>query len=473
MIITTDEVNSIIRPTIKGRIGTQANVNGAKAFIAKNNQGCSYSGGNLAMAMLIEALIYTQSIVIYDLARYMEDSYSEDMMDACNNICAGANNTHSSGSKAAVGAMAGYALGGIIGGIIGAFGGYSVGQSASSNDLSAITMYANQAADWYCDDLCRFLPEKRILPSSSASLPFNQNDIANKGKAPKQEKPPRPKSTKKKTSSHPKFSDVIGLEEAKEAVQERVLDPLRHPDIYKKYGCEVGGGILLYGLPGTGKTMFAQAVANEIDGKFFSIKASDIKSKWFGESEGKIKELFEEARKEKVAVIFIDEFEALGVDRNKDGAGHDATASSIVPEILAQMQGFEEEDSESILLVMAATNRPWDIDSALTRPGRFDYKVYVDLPNEACRLSMLKNHLKKVGIDASLVSEIAARTDGYNGADIKAVSDALKKIAIRNEVNGVENYRITASDVDKTLKKIKTSVSQEDIRLMNAFRSRR
>ena len=238
---------------------------------------------------------------------------------------------------------------------------------------------------------------------------------------------------KESNNVYPKFSDVIGLEEAKQAIKDRVIDPSKHPDIYKKYGYKAGGGILLYGLPGTGK------------------------------------ELFDSARKEKTAVIFIDEFEAIGVDRNKN-SNDDITASSVVPELLAQMQGFEEQDDDNILLIIAATNRPWDIDSALTRPGRFDYKVYVELPNLECRKAMIKNYLKKVQILDAAVSELASKTEGYNGADIKNVCDALVKIVIHKEIDGVTNYHLDVKDIEEVTNKIKSSVSAQDVYLMNLYR---
>lgn len=254
------------------------------------------------------------------------------------------------------------------------------------------------------------------------------------------------------------------------AIQERIIDPSKHPDIYKKYGYKSGGGILLYGLPGTGKTMFAQAVANELDGKFFSIKASDFKSKYYGDTEKKIKSLFSEARKEKVAVIFIDEFEAIGMDRSKQS--NDLTGTTIVPELLAQMQGFEQ-DGDNMLLVIAATNRPWDIDSALTRPGRLDYKIYVELPNEECRKAMFTNYLKKINIMTFALEALCKKTEGYNGADIKNVSDALVKIVIRKEIDGIPSYHIDYNDVENVLSRIKSSVSIKDVYQMEAFRSQK
>ena len=140
-----------------------------------------------------------------------------------------------------------------------------------------------------------------------------------------------------------------------------------------------------------------------------------------------------------------------------------------MPELLAQMQGFEKNE-DNILLIICATNRPWDIDSALTRPGRLDYKVYVELPNSECILSMFKNYLKKVKIMELALKNLVDKTDGYNGADIKNVCDSLIKIVIKKEISGITNYHLDISDVEIVLGKIKSSVSQKDIYKMDLFR---
>ena len=453
-----DEINSKLRPALKARVGTQSNVNGAKAMLQQQNKSSAYSGGQLAYAMFLEAVQWSDGNVYGNFGPLPE--LNDSVVNGIQNICARANNTHSSGSKAAAGAAIGLNFG-IIGAVIGAIGGWAVGQSASNNDLNAITMYAGQAIDFLCDSICQLIAANQ----ARNAIETNKNEIPEK-----KTESIKGKNFKKDSNGYPKFADVIGLDEAKQAIQERVIDPAKHPEIYKKYGYKAGGGILLYGLPGTGKTMFAQAVANELDGKFFSIKASDIKSKWFGQTEEKIKSLFEEARKEKVSIIFIDEFEAIGVDRNKSDIGNDITATTVVPELLAQMQGFEK-DEDNILLVICATNRPWDIDSALTRPGRLDYKVYVELPNKECRLSMFKSYLKKVQIMESALNNVVEKTEGYNGADIKNVCDSLVKIVINKEIAGTTNYHLDITDTNKVLEKIKSSVSKNDIYLMELFRS--
>lgn len=263
---------------------------------------------------------------------------------------------------------------------------------------------------------------------------------------------------------YPLFKDVVGLEEAKKAVNEKVIQPSLHREIFEKYKIHVGGGMLLFGLPGTGKTMFAQAVANEINGAFFSIKASDIKSKWFGESEQHIKELFDEARKNDVSVIFFDEFEAIG--RTRDNS-NDTTSTTIVPELLSQMQGFEK--SKNIILFIAATNRPWDIDPALLRPGRLDSLIYVDLPNYECRRLMLKNNLNRAKCEEDILEYLAQKTDGYNGSDIKKVGDQLLRIVIDHEIDGDIDYELQFEDCVEVLKKVRSSVSNSDIRNMKNF----
>ena len=262
----------------------------------------------------------------------------------------------------------------------------------------------------------------------------------------------------------PLFDDVVGLEEAKEVIRTRVIEPSLHRDVFDKYGVQVGGGVLLFGLPGTGKTMFAQAVANEINGHFINIKSSDVKSKWFGETETRIKEIFEEAQKYEVAVIFFDEFEAIGTTRDKQS---DITASTVVPELLNHLQGFQK--IKNITLVIAATNRPWDIDSALLRPGRLDSLVYVDLPNKEARFMMFKKYLSKVRIEDDIVDYLSNYTNGFNGSDIKNISDKLVRIVIEKEIQGEPDYEITFEDCVGVLKGSKSSVSIKDVQKMQYF----
>lgn len=261
-----------------------------------------------------------------------------------------------------------------------------------------------------------------------------------------------------------KLSDIAGLDEAKKALEERVILPLKHKDVYEKYGKSTGGGILLYGLPGTGKTMFAQAVATELDAKFFSVKCSDIQSKWHGEAEKNVKELFAQAKKCPKAVIFFDEFDSLGrrrTEENQDGA-------NTVQEILTQMQGVEK--NTNMLLVIGATNCPWALDGALLRPGRFNEKIYIPLPDKNAILFMLKKGLKTCLLEKEIdLSIIADKLIGCNGADITEFCEKVKMLLIRKEIAKDSELIITQRDIDGVLDKTKTSVLPRDIESMKKF----
>lgn len=262
------------------------------------------------------------------------------------------------------------------------------------------------------------------------------------------------------------MKDIAGLKEAKEAFNDRVILPIKHRDLFEKYGKTVGGGILLYGLPGTGKTMFAQAVANELNAKFFSIKCSDIMSKWYGESESNIKQLFTKAKNAPIAVIFFDEFEAIGRKRTSYDTEN---GINTVQEILAQMQGIEKNNN--ILLVLAATNCPWDIDSALLRPGRFNDKIYIPLPDLDARLFIIKKVLQNVTLsDEVSITSLAESLEGYNCADVVEFCEQIKLIAIKTEIAN-KTAVINANNIANVKEKVHTSILQSDIERMEAFKN--
>lgn len=282
---------------------------------------------------------------------------------------------------------------------------------------------------------------------------------------------PKTKSIRNNNSNNksiPKIfmKDIAGLKEAKEAFNDRVILPIKHRDLFEKYGKTVGGGILLYGLPGTGKTMFAQAVANELNAKFFSIKCSDIMSKWYGESESNIKQLFTKAKNAPIAVIFFDEFEAIGRKRTSYDTEN---GINTVQEILAQMQGIEKNNN--ILLVLAATNCPWDIDSALLRPGRFNDKIYIPLPDLDARLFIIKKVLQNVTLsDEVSITSLAESLEGYNCADVVEFCEQIKLIAIKTEIAN-KTAVINANDIANVKEKVHTSILQSDIEKMEAFKN--
>lgn len=262
------------------------------------------------------------------------------------------------------------------------------------------------------------------------------------------------------------FKDIAGLEQAKNIFKEKVILPFERPDLFEKFNKKIGGGILLYGLPGTGKTLFAEAASNEIDALFIPIKCSDIKSKWYGESEKKVKSIFDKARSSNEAIIFFDEFEAIGSKRNDDYLDGN---NDLVPEILAEMQGINKK-SNSMVLVIAATNRPWAIDSAFLRPGRFDEKIYIPLPDFKARKAMFKIYLNNLPISKDIdYNYLAKITNNYNGADIKEFCEKLKMMAIKESLKSNVEHFISMKDVYCVEKKMKTSVSEEDILKIKEF----
>lgn len=331
----------------------------------------------------------------------------------------------------------------------------------NSNNRDALMSFNVEQLKEYC----RF---KEIKGYSS----LKKSDIVDLIADPKSDKPAAPKkTTTRKPYPKPRgkitFKDIAGLEEAKTAFKEKVVYATEHKDLYEKFGKKVGGGILLYGLPGTGKTMFAEAAANETDSLFIPIKCSDIKSKWYGESEANVKNIFEKARKAKKTIIFFDEFEAIGAKRtdNADNGNND-----LVPQILAEMQGVGSSADETIITVIAATNKPWAIDSAFLRPGRFDEKIYIPLPDFEARKALFKLKLNNVPQDNLDFQYLATVTDGFNGADIGAFCDKLKMLAINKSIETSADCPITAVEVEQTRNAIKSSVSPEDIDRLLQFR---
>jgi len=263
------------------------------------------------------------------------------------------------------------------------------------------------------------------------------------------------------------FDDVAGLDDVKDSIRMRVLSPMEHPEIYKAYNKNIGGGVLLYGPPGTGKTMIAKAIAHEANAKFFAVKCSDIVSKWFGEAEKNIRNLFATARGAGRAIIFFDEFEALATRRGENNT----VMNRVVPELLSQIQGFE--DSQSQLLLLAATNRVQDIDSAMLRPGRFNELIYIPLPDSSARKSIIKKSLSNIPTDKSVaIDEVVQLTEGFNGADVVEFCDRAKDNPIRRSIadkNG-KIFPITREDIDYAKSKVHSSVQKKDIEELNNFR---
>lgn len=263
------------------------------------------------------------------------------------------------------------------------------------------------------------------------------------------------------------FDDIAGLQDLKKEIYETIILPVKRPDLFKLMGLDVSTGILMYGPPGTGKTMMGQAIATEIDAKFFIANGSDIESKFTGESEKNIAELFHSARAFDRSVIFFDEFESLGMSRDI-GFNQDVFSGRIT-QLLKEIQGFDKNDSTIVLL--AATNRPWDIDSALLRPGRFGTHIYVGLPDFDAREYIIRKQFENVPIDSDVnLDDIVARTEWFNAADVKNLCDRIKRATISRCIDS-ETIQVQNCDVQQELEKAKSSVSIDDLERYEAFKN--
>ena len=249
------------------------------------------------------------------------------------------------------------------------------------------------------------------------------------------------------------FDDVIGLDEAKEAIRIKMIYPMDHGELYAALGKKAGGGVLLYGPPGTGKTMLARAAANEAKAAFFSVKCSDIVSKWVGESEKNIAALFEAARKRDRAVIFFDELDSLFYKR-----GGDVHNDRRVNELLQQIDGFS--GAKAGLTVLGATNNPEAVDDAAMRSGRFSQKIYIPLPDASARKKMIAVRLAKTRVDGEIdIDYIVSRTDGFSGADVAELIDRATDEPLRRSLSSGKVDGLTMLDVRSALEKVKPSVS--------------
>ena len=217
-----------------------------------------------------------------------------------------------------------------------------------------------------------------------------------------------------KSSEGIKFSDVAGEDEAKENLSE-IVDYLHNPSKYKEIGASMPKGILLVGPPGTGKTMLAKAVAGESNVPFFSMSGSEFVEMFVGMGASKVRDLFKQAKEKAPCIVFIDEIDAIGQKRDGRVGGNDEREQTL-NQLLTEMDGFETNNG---VIILAATNRPESLDPALTRPGRFDRRVPVELPDLKGREEILKVHAKKVRLDQSVdFAEIARMASGASGAEL-------------------------------------------------------
>ncbi|VVC00405.1 VCP-like ATPase [uncultured archaeon] len=260
-----------------------------------------------------------------------------------------------------------------------------------------------------------------------------------------------------------RWGDIGGLDNVKKELKEAVELPLKSPEVFAKFGIRPVKGILLVGLPGTGKTMFAKAVATETEANFISIKGPEVLSKWVGESEKAVREAFRKARMATPCVIFIDEIDAIAPHRGGGDEGNRVT-ERIVDTLLTEMDGLTGLKN---VVVIAATNRPELMDMALMRGGRFDRIIEIPAPDEKTRLEIIKIHTKAMPLDKKVdVGDLAKKTDGYTGADIENVCREAGMAAIRR---GTNVDKVEEKDFEEALSAVKPSITKAYVDKIKKF----
>ena len=245
------------------------------------------------------------------------------------------------------------------------------------------------------------------------------------------------------------------MEDAKRVIDEMVLYPMQSPEKARALGLNPGGGVLLFGPPGTGKTMLGKAIAGALDAPFYYASGADLRSKWYGESEQRLSQLLKAAKAQPVAVVFLDEIESLLPKRTE---GSHAADNRVVTQFLSDLGGFK--DSPNLLLVLGATNKPWDIDEAVFRTGRFDEKVYIGPPDRAAREKILELNLKGAQTAADVdLPALAAAMENASGSDMAAVVSAAKRAALGRAIRTDADPVLTAADFEEARRRIPLSIT--------------
>jgi SpoVK/Ycf46/Vps4 family AAA+-type ATPase len=245
------------------------------------------------------------------------------------------------------------------------------------------------------------------------------------------------------------------MEALKEEIRMKIIYPLEHAEMFKAYGKSIGGGILMYGPPGCGKTYLARATAGEIKAGFLSIGISDVLEMWIGSSERNLHELFEQARRNKPCVLFFDEVDALGASRAD--MRHSASRL-VINQFLSELDGVEA--SNDGVLILAATNAPWHVDSAFRRPGRFDRILFVPPPDALARSEILRVLTRGKPVDNIDYELLAKKTDGFSGADLKATLDSAVEEKLREAMKSGRPTPLTTRDLSTAAKFIRPSTKE-------------
>lgn len=251
------------------------------------------------------------------------------------------------------------------------------------------------------------------------------------------------------------FADVGGMQKVKDEISMKIIKPLEHEELYKAYGKKIGGGILMYGPPGCGKTHLARATAGEINANFINVSINEILDMWIGSSERNLHEIFELARRNTPCVIFIDEIDALGANRNDVNK---TAGRTVINQFLSELDGIDSNNDG--VLVMGATNAPWYLDPAFRRPGRFDRIVFVSPPDMEARASIYNLKLKGKPCDPIDFNSLAKASKEFSGADITAAIDVAIEDKLQDSFKDGIPKPINTKDILKAIKKLKPSTKE-------------
>ena len=283
-----------------------------------------------------------------------------------------------------------------------------------------------------------------------------------------------------------KWEDIGGLEPVKKNLQEMILYPIEHPDKFLKFGMQPSKGVLFYGPPGCGKTLLAKAIANECSANFISVKGPEMLTMWFGESEAKVREIFDKARSSAPCVLFFDELDSIGVARGSSMGDAGGAGDRVMNQLLTEIDGVGAKKN---LFFIGATNRPDILDEALLRPGRLDQLIYIPLPDLPSRLSILKANLRKSPVAQNVdFNFLANLTEGFSGADLTEICQRAAKSAIRESITTDQKVQamreldpnftpekdpvpeIARHHFEEALKSARRSVTNTDLDRFEAFR---
>ncbi len=246
------------------------------------------------------------------------------------------------------------------------------------------------------------------------------------------------------------FKNVGGMDKLKDEIRMKIIHPLTHPEMYRAYGKSIGGGILMYGPPGCGKTHLARATAGEVNAHFLAIGIHDVLDMYLGQSEQKLHGIFETARANTPCVLFFDEVDALGASRSdmRLSAGR-----HVINQFLSEMDGIASNNSG--VLILAATNAPWYVDTALRRPGRFDRVIFVPPPDDTARIEILKIILKGKPLENVNHEKVSAVTGGFSGADLRGLVDMAVEQKLGEAMKSGKVLPLTTQDLIAAAKKLK------------------